>query len=47
MDGKVHFIFKCKICKRITGTCRCPAKEKPIRWIDSCSICTMEAKEKK
>lgn len=33
-----HFIEKCKMCKTVIRQCRCPDKNKTIRWI-ICSNC--------
>jgi hypothetical protein len=34
-----HFVEKCSHCKTVMGQCRCPAKDKTVRWkvCDECA----------
>jgi hypothetical protein len=34
----IHYITYCKECNMIIGQCRCPSKDKEIRW-DICDYC--------
>lgn len=45
MGGSLHYIFKCVKCKEITGQCRCPDKNKMVRWVESCWKCDLEKKD--
>jgi len=38
----MHFICKCRKCKRIVSQCRCPGKDKIVRYVDCCAICAKE-----
>lgn len=40
----MHFIMKCKKCERIISQCRCPDKNKTVRYMESCAICDKEKK---
>lgn len=34
-----HFILKCLRCQSVVKQCRCPSKDKEVRWQDGCSNC--------
>lgn len=29
-----HYVEKCRVHNVVVGQCRCPATDKPIRWVD-------------
>ena len=38
----MHFVEKCSKCKIVITQCRCPSKDKLVRW-SVCSKCINEA----
>jgi len=40
-----HFIEKCRVCDVTTSQCKCPAKDKEIRYT-TCNKCSQEAIKK-
>ena len=44
MKSNMHIIIKCEKCKRIVSQCRCPDKNKVVRYVPTCAVC--DSKEK-